>query len=53
MLTLAVALFAISTIITWGDYGQKAWTYLFGKSRTSERAHQIIFMVSSWSSARC
>jgi AGCS family alanine or glycine:cation symporter len=43
VLTLAVALFAISTMITWGYYGQKAWTYLFGKSVTTERIYQLIF----------
>jgi alanine or glycine:cation symporter, AGCS family len=43
VLTLAVALFALSTIITWGYYGQKAWTYLFGLSPVSERVYQIVF----------
>jgi AGCS family alanine or glycine:cation symporter len=43
VLTLAVALFALSTLITWAYYGQKAWTYLFGKSTTSERVYQLIF----------
>ncbi|WP_197319656.1 sodium:alanine symporter family protein [Saccharomonospora sp. NB11] len=45
VLTLAVALFAISTMITWGYYGQKAWGYLFGESRGSERTYQVIFCV--------
>jgi AGCS family alanine or glycine:cation symporter len=43
VLTVAVALFAISTMITWGYYGQKAWTYLFGKSTVSERIYQLVF----------
>jgi alanine or glycine:cation symporter, AGCS family len=43
VLTLAVALFALSTLITWAYYGQKAWTYLFGKSSFSERVYQLIF----------
>jgi alanine or glycine:cation symporter, AGCS family len=43
VLTVAVALFALSTLITWAYYGQKAWTYLFGKSTTSERVYQIVF----------
>ncbi len=43
VLTVAVVLFAVSTIITWGYYGQKAWTYLFGKSTISERIYQIMF----------
>lgn len=44
VLTFAVAMFAISTMITWGYYGQKAWTYLFGKSRVSERVYQVVFL---------
>jgi alanine or glycine:cation symporter, AGCS family len=44
VLAFAVAMFAISTILTWGYYGQKAWTYLFGKTTTSERIYQIIYL---------
>ncbi len=44
VLTVAVALFAISTMITWGYYGQKAWTYLFGKSAVTERIYQLVFV---------
>ncbi|MGH3451232.1 MAG: alanine/glycine:cation symporter family protein, partial [Haloechinothrix sp.] len=43
VLTLAVILFAISTMITWAYYGQKAWTFLFGKSRVSEHGYQLIY----------
>ncbi|RZQ64576.1 alanine/glycine:cation symporter family protein [Amycolatopsis suaedae] len=43
VLTVAVVLFAVSTIITWGYYGQKAWTYLFGKSPLSERVYHVVF----------
>ncbi|MFR9673843.1 alanine/glycine:cation symporter family protein [Streptomyces sp. TR06-5] len=43
LLTVAVLLFAISTIITWSYYGMKAWTYLFGRSRTSETLYKICF----------
>ncbi|MCF6525598.1 sodium:alanine symporter family protein [Streptomyces sp. JJ36] len=43
VLTLAVLLFAISTIITWGYYGMKAWTFLFGRTRTSETLYKILF----------
>ncbi len=45
VLTVAVALFALSTIITWSYYGQKAWTYLFGRSPLSERIYQAMFCV--------
>lgn len=43
VLTLAVVLFAVSTIITWGYYGQKAWCHLFGRSPVSERIYQVMF----------
>ncbi|WP_167177557.1 alanine/glycine:cation symporter family protein [Saccharomonospora amisosensis] len=45
VLTVAVALFALSTMITWGYYGQKAWTFLFGKTQISERVYQVIFLL--------
>jgi AGCS family alanine or glycine:cation symporter len=45
VLTVAVVLFAVSTIITWSYYGEKAWVYLFGKSKGSEAAYRIIFCV--------
>lgn len=43
VLAVAVFLFAVSTIISWGYYGQKAWTYLFGKNVLTERLYQAIF----------
>jgi AGCS family alanine or glycine:cation symporter len=45
VLTVAVALFALSTMITWAYYGQKAWTYLFGRSARTERVYQALFCV--------
>jgi len=42
-LSIAVILFAFSTIITWGYYGVKAWTYLFGEGRVRELLFKIIF----------
>jgi alanine or glycine:cation symporter, AGCS family len=39
VLTLSVAPFAISTMITWGYYGEKAWTYLFGRSPLMHRVY--------------
>ncbi|MBA0127599.1 alanine:cation symporter family protein [Haloechinothrix sp. YIM 98757] len=43
VLTIAVVLFAVSTMITWAYYGQKAWTYLFGKSDLSENVYRVVF----------
>lgn len=34
LLAIAVTLFAYSTIISWGYYGERSWAYLFGKRST-------------------
>jgi alanine or glycine:cation symporter, AGCS family len=46
LLSAAVALFAYSTLITWGYYGERAWVYLFG-SKTAPFFH-IIFVVCAF-----
>ncbi|WP_042939421.1 alanine/glycine:cation symporter family protein [Rhodococcus sp. AW25M09] len=43
VLTIAVALFALSTAITWAYYGLQAWTSLFGRSRFSRTFFNIMF----------
>ncbi|MHC0434248.1 alanine/glycine:cation symporter family protein [Streptomyces sp. O3] len=43
LLTFAVILFAFSTIITWGYYGERCWTFLFGRSKGSAIAYRISF----------
>ena len=43
ILTLAVVLFAFSTMISWSYYGIQAWQYLFGYSKEAEIAYKIIF----------
>ena len=43
ILSLAVILFAFSTIITWSYYGMKAWTYLVGNNIFTENFYKIIF----------
>ncbi|MEU3447467.1 alanine/glycine:cation symporter family protein [Streptomyces thermolilacinus] len=45
ILTFAVMLFAISTVLTWGYYGLKSWTYLFGRSRASEITYKVVYTV--------
>ncbi|MEU9298041.1 alanine/glycine:cation symporter family protein [Streptomyces sp. NPDC048266] len=45
ILTVAVMLFAISTVLTWGYYCMKAWTHLFGRSRTSELTFKVLYTV--------
>lgn len=43
ILTLAVMLFAISTVLTWGYYCMKAWTHLFGRSPASELTFKVLY----------
>ena len=42
-LSLAVVLFAFSTMIAWAYYGLKGWTYFLGESRISHIAFNSIF----------
>jgi AGCS family alanine or glycine:cation symporter len=44
LLTLAVFLFAFSTMISWSYYGLKAWTYLFGESKRMVNAYKLFFL---------
>jgi alanine or glycine:cation symporter, AGCS family len=44
VLSLAVVLFAYSTMITWAYYGLMAWTYLLGESKASELAFKLLFL---------
>jgi len=43
VLSVAVILFALSTMISWSYYGIKAWTYLFGDSKASITTYKVIF----------
>lgn len=45
VLTLAVVLFAFSTMISWSYYGYQAWAYLFGRTRRTEYTYKILFCV--------
>ncbi|UFA50099.1 alanine/glycine:cation symporter family protein [Deinococcus radiophilus] len=45
--TLAVILFAISTIITWSYYGTKAVAYLTNENKTAILVYQILFLVAT------
>lgn len=45
ILTLAVMLFAFSTMISWSYYGERCWTYLFGASSRSSMTYRAIFLV--------
>jgi AGCS family alanine or glycine:cation symporter len=44
VLTLAVVLFAFSTMISWSYYGLKSWTYLFGESQAADITFKVLFL---------
>lgn len=44
VLTIAVILFAFSTMISWSYYGMQGWMYLFGKSKASDLTYKILFL---------
>jgi alanine or glycine:cation symporter, AGCS family len=46
LLSIAVCLFAFSTIITWSYYGIQAWTYLFGER--SVILFKVIYIVCTF-----
>ncbi|MDC0832150.1 alanine glycine permease [Leptolyngbya valderiana BDU 20041] len=43
ILSIAVFLFAFSTMISWSYYGERAWTYLFGERQM--QVYRVIFVV--------
>ena len=45
VLTIAIVLFAVSTMISWSYYGLQAWKYLFGKSRSADLTYKVLFLI--------
>ena len=45
ILTIAIILFAISTMISWSYYGLQSWMYLFGKSKLSDLTYKVLFLI--------
>ncbi len=43
VLTVAVVLFAFSTMISWSYYGYQGWAYLFGRNKKTEYIYKAIF----------
>lgn len=43
VLTIAIILFAFSTMISWSYYGLQSWKYLFGRSAMSDLSYKILF----------
>ena len=44
VLTVAVVLFAFSTMISWSYYGLKSWTFLFGENKFTDATYKLLFL---------
>ncbi len=44
ILTIAVILFAFSTMLSWSYYGLQGWYYLFGKTKIADNSYKILFL---------
>ena len=44
-LTIAVVLFALSTMISWSYYGLQSWMFVFGKSKAADLSYKILFLI--------
>lgn len=45
ILTIAIVLFAFSTMISWSYYGLQAWKFLFGRSKAADISYKILFLL--------
>lgn len=45
ILTVAVILFAFSTMISWSYYGMQGWKFLFGRGRVTDLIYKILFLI--------
>ena len=45
VLTIAVILFAFSTMISWSYYGMQGWKYLFGKGKITDLVYKSLFLI--------
>ncbi|MCH2214559.1 MAG: alanine:cation symporter family protein [Flavobacteriales bacterium] len=43
-LTIAVVLFAVSTMISWSYYGLQSWKFLFGKGKMADLIYKLLFL---------
>ena len=48
VLTIAVILFAFSTMISWSYYGMQGWIYLFGRGKVTELVYKLLFCIFIW-----
>ncbi|MEN8776740.1 MAG: alanine/glycine:cation symporter family protein [Polaribacter sp.] len=45
VLTIAVILFAFSTMISWSYYGMQGWKFLFGKGKITDLVYKVLFLM--------
>lgn len=45
VLTIAVILFAFSTMISWSYYGMQGWKFLFGKGKITDLVYKVLFLI--------
>ncbi|EMI41281.1 MULTISPECIES: alanine/glycine:cation symporter family protein [Pirellulaceae] len=45
LLTIAIILFAFSTMVSWSYYGLQSWKYLFGRSKAADLSYKLLFCV--------
>jgi AGCS family alanine or glycine:cation symporter len=45
ILTVAIVLFAFSTLISWSYYGLQSWKYLFGRSKAADLTYKFLFLI--------
>ncbi|WP_418603090.1 alanine/glycine:cation symporter family protein [Hwangdonia sp.] len=45
VLTVAIILFAFSTMISWSYYGLQSWKFLFGRGKGADLAYKVLFLL--------
>ncbi len=45
LLTIAVILFAFSTMLSWSYYGLQGWKVLFGRSKMADTTYKVLFLL--------
>src|SRR5690554_4967713 len=48
VLTIAVIMFAVSTMISWSYYGLQGWIFLFGRGKKIELVYKALFCIFIW-----
>ncbi len=45
VLTIAIVLFAFSTMVSWSYYGLQSWKFLFGRGKTADLIYKVIYLI--------